>query len=192
MQETQAMWFNPCVGKIPQRGKWQSMPVLLPENLHGQGSLARYSPQSPKESVMTEHAHAYHLQSEKKNPPPKKSQLFMYQWGHYSEFWIVFFWWLICNICFLCFIENICSDFQLSFPNDWLFHYLFIFSGSGLDGPYWWWLLMAPYAWVNIWYHEIAMFGEQRGAGSQIPSNYVYWEWIWQMWSKEKKQEWGC
>ena len=26
----------------------------------------------------------------------------------------------------------------------------------------------APYAWVNIWYHEIAMFGEQRGAGSQI------------------------
>ena len=26
----------------------------------------------------------------------------------------------------------------------------------------------APYAWVNIWYHEIAKFGEQRGAGSQI------------------------
>ena len=76
MQETQAMWFNPCVGKIPQRGKWQSMPVLLPENLHGQRSLARYSPQSPKESVMTEHAHAYHLQSEKKNPPPKKKPTF--------------------------------------------------------------------------------------------------------------------
>ena len=59
------MWLNPWVGKIPERGKWQPIPVLLPENLHGQRNLARYSPQSPKESVTTEHAHTYHLQSEK-------------------------------------------------------------------------------------------------------------------------------
>ena len=34
--------FNPWVGKIPQRRKWQPTPVLLSEKLHEQKSLAGY------------------------------------------------------------------------------------------------------------------------------------------------------
>ena len=33
--------FNPWVGKIPSRRKWQSTPVLLPGESHGQRSLVR-------------------------------------------------------------------------------------------------------------------------------------------------------
>ena len=36
--------FNPWVGKIPQRGKWQPTPVFLPRKSHGQRSLVGYSP----------------------------------------------------------------------------------------------------------------------------------------------------
>ena len=35
--------FDPWVGKIPWRRKWQSTPVLLPGKSHGQRSLVRYS-----------------------------------------------------------------------------------------------------------------------------------------------------
>ena len=46
--------FDPWVGKIPWRREWQSTPVFLPEESHGQRSLAGYSPWSPKEVNMTE------------------------------------------------------------------------------------------------------------------------------------------
>ena len=46
--------FNPWVGKIPWRRKWQSTVVFLPGKFHGQRSLAGYSPWDPKESDMTE------------------------------------------------------------------------------------------------------------------------------------------
>ena len=36
--------FNPWVGKIPWRGKWQPTPVLLPGKSHGLRSLVDYSP----------------------------------------------------------------------------------------------------------------------------------------------------
>ena len=36
--------FDPWVGKIPCRRKWQPTPVFLPGNSHGQRSLVRYSP----------------------------------------------------------------------------------------------------------------------------------------------------
>ena len=36
--------FNPWIGKIPQRRKWQPTPVFLPGKSHGQRSLAGYSP----------------------------------------------------------------------------------------------------------------------------------------------------
>ena len=36
--------FNPCVGKIPWRRRWQPSPVFLPGESHGQRSLAGYSP----------------------------------------------------------------------------------------------------------------------------------------------------
>ena len=44
--------FDPWVGKIPWRRK--SVPVFFPEDPHGQRSLAGYSPQGHKESVITE------------------------------------------------------------------------------------------------------------------------------------------
>ena len=36
--------FDPWVGKIPWRRAWQPTPVFLPGELHGQRSLAGYSP----------------------------------------------------------------------------------------------------------------------------------------------------
>ena len=36
--------FDPWVGKIPWRRKWQPSPVFLPGKSHGQRSLAGYSP----------------------------------------------------------------------------------------------------------------------------------------------------
>ena len=36
--------FNPWVGKIPWRRKWQPTPVFLPERSYGERSLAGYSP----------------------------------------------------------------------------------------------------------------------------------------------------
>ena len=49
--------FNPWVGKIPWRRKWQPTPVLLPGESHGQRSLVGYSPQGHKESDTTERLH---------------------------------------------------------------------------------------------------------------------------------------
>ena len=49
--------FNPWVGKIPWRRKWQSTPGLLPGKSHGQRSLVGYSPCGRKESDTTERLH---------------------------------------------------------------------------------------------------------------------------------------
>ena len=46
--------FDPWVGKIPWRRKWQPTPVFLPGELHGQKSLAGYSPWGRKELDTTE------------------------------------------------------------------------------------------------------------------------------------------
>ena len=42
------MWFDPRVGKIPWRRKWQPTPVFLPGKSHGQRSLMGYSLRSCK------------------------------------------------------------------------------------------------------------------------------------------------
>ena len=49
--------FNPWVGKISWRRKWQPTPVFLPGESHGQGSPAGYSPWDPQESDTTEQFH---------------------------------------------------------------------------------------------------------------------------------------
>ena len=53
---------DPLIGKIPWRRKWQLTPVFLPEESHGQRSLAGYSPWGCKEldilSTHTQHANA--------------------------------------------------------------------------------------------------------------------------------------
>ena len=46
--------FDPWFGKIPCRTEWLPIPVFLSGELHGQRSLAGYSPWGCKESDMTE------------------------------------------------------------------------------------------------------------------------------------------
>ena len=46
--------FNPWVGKILWRRKWQLTSVFLPGESHGQRSLVGYSPLGDKESGRTE------------------------------------------------------------------------------------------------------------------------------------------
>ena len=46
--------FNPWVGKISWRRKWQPSPVLLPGKSHGRRNLVGYSSWGRKESDMTE------------------------------------------------------------------------------------------------------------------------------------------
>ena len=56
-------WCNPWVGKSPWWRKWQPMPIFLPGESHGQGSLTGYSPWRLEESDMTEvteHTHKAH------------------------------------------------------------------------------------------------------------------------------------
>ena len=50
--------FSPWVGKIPWRRAWQSIPVFLPGESHGQRSLVDCSPWGRKELGMTEPAHS--------------------------------------------------------------------------------------------------------------------------------------
>ena len=51
--------FNPWVGKIPWKRKWQPTPVFLLGISQGWRSLAGYSPWDRKESGMTEHAYMH-------------------------------------------------------------------------------------------------------------------------------------
>ena len=46
--------FDPWIGKIPWRRKWQPTPVFFPGKSHGQRSLPGYSPWDHRESDMTE------------------------------------------------------------------------------------------------------------------------------------------
>ena len=55
--------FDPWVGKILWRRARQPAPVFLPEESHGQRTLAGYSPKGHKESNKTEvtlHMHIYY------------------------------------------------------------------------------------------------------------------------------------
>ena len=51
--------FNPWVGKIPWRRKWQPTPVFLPGESHRLRSWAGYSPWDCKELDRTEHTHTH-------------------------------------------------------------------------------------------------------------------------------------
>ena len=57
MEEAQEIGFNPWVEKIPWSRKWQSTPVFLTKEPHGQRSLVGYSQWGHKESGMTENTH---------------------------------------------------------------------------------------------------------------------------------------
>ena len=49
--------FNPWVGKISWRRKWQPTDIVLPGKSHGQRSLVGYSPQGHKQLDTTERLH---------------------------------------------------------------------------------------------------------------------------------------
>ena len=51
--------FDPWVGKIPWRRKWQPTPVFLPGESQEQRNLVGYSPWACKESDTTEHAQTH-------------------------------------------------------------------------------------------------------------------------------------
>ena len=51
--------FNPWVGKILWRRKWQPTPVFLPRESHGQRSLAGYTVYGVTELDTTEYAQVY-------------------------------------------------------------------------------------------------------------------------------------
>ena len=57
--------FDPWVGKIPWRRKWQPTPVFSPGKFHGQWSLVCYLPRGRKESDTTEWLH-FHSQTKNK------------------------------------------------------------------------------------------------------------------------------
>ena len=42
--DTKRLWFDPWIGKIPWRRKWQPTPIFLPGISHRQRSLVSYSP----------------------------------------------------------------------------------------------------------------------------------------------------
>ena len=52
--QCRSLGFDPWIGNIPWRRKWQPSPVFLPGKPHGQRSLAGYSPWGPKELDMNE------------------------------------------------------------------------------------------------------------------------------------------
>ena len=54
MQETQEMWVQSLGGKDTLEEAWQPPPVFLPEESHGQSSLAGYHPWGHKKLDMTE------------------------------------------------------------------------------------------------------------------------------------------
>ena len=55
--DTKRCKFNPWVGKIPWRRKWQPTPVFFPGESHGERSLEGYSPLGCHESDTTKHHH---------------------------------------------------------------------------------------------------------------------------------------
>ena len=62
--------FNPWVGKITWRKKWQSTPVFLPRKFPGQKSLVGYSAWGCKKSNITEHTRM-HFENVKAMSPAK-------------------------------------------------------------------------------------------------------------------------
>ena len=78
--------FNPWVGKIPWRTKWQPTPVCLPGESHGQRSSAGCSPWGCKESDTSEQLSIqYEAQTRKLTCPRSPKQALEDQWTENSH-----------------------------------------------------------------------------------------------------------
>ena len=73
--------FNPWVRKIPWRRSWQSTPVFLPGESHGQRSQVGHSPRGRKESHTTE----THTHSQTWSIQPMNYLLLGYNWHDMDE-----------------------------------------------------------------------------------------------------------
>ena len=73
--------FDPWVGMIPWRRKWQLTPVFLPGESHGLRSLVDYSPQGCKELDTTEQLHFSCTKCLLKFSIGKRAQLFLELWS---------------------------------------------------------------------------------------------------------------
>ena len=86
-------WFDPWVGKIPWRRKWQPTPVFLPGESHGQWNLAGYSLWGRKESNMIEqlstHAHSAYLNYYLNKILSYLAMPCLSMWGLQSSLWRV-------------------------------------------------------------------------------------------------------
>ena len=72
--------FDPWVGKISWRRKWQPTPVFLPGKSHGRRSLVGYCPWSRRESDTTEQLH-FHFSLSSSGPRCVRTL-------HYEESWV--------------------------------------------------------------------------------------------------------
>ena len=77
MQEMRETWLDPWVRKVPWRRKWQPAPEFLPGKLHGQRSLAGYSPWGHKESLRTDRASMCARAQHTKVPRPPTSDFYL-------------------------------------------------------------------------------------------------------------------
>ena len=68
--------FDPWVGKILWRRKWQPTPVLLPGKSHGQRNVVGYCPRGRKELDMTERLHFLSLSLVMRTLEAKRFQWF--------------------------------------------------------------------------------------------------------------------
>ena len=61
LKETGRQEFDPWVGKIPWKRKWQPTPLLLPGESHGQRRLSNYNPWGHKDldTTVTKHAQTH-------------------------------------------------------------------------------------------------------------------------------------
>ena len=82
-------WFDPWVGKIPWRRKWQPTPVSLPGKFHGQRSLAGYSPWGHKESDTIEWLHFHFSLSRSKR---QQNMCICFHWYVCTEVYAYILW----------------------------------------------------------------------------------------------------
>ena len=84
-QQCRRSGFNPWVGKIPWRRKWQPTPVSLPGKFHGRRSLAGYSPWGHKESDMTEQFHFHRILVPQPGTEPRPMAVKAWSPNHWTE-----------------------------------------------------------------------------------------------------------
>jgi len=86
--------FDPWVGKILWRRKWQPTPVLLPGKSHGQRNVVGYRPQGRKELDMTERLHFLSLSLVMRTLEAKRFQWFSWSTADPRP---ELLWWSLCN-----------------------------------------------------------------------------------------------